>query len=188
MVKAKRGDKNLVVDILAQAFRENKSVNYIVKQDSKREVRIKNLMTYSFDLCYAFGNVFLSVDKNACALVLFPDRKRTTAKSILWDMKLITNCIGVSGIAKAMSREKKIKELQFKGPLYYLWFIGVKPEEQNWGVGSTLLKEIVHDAERSGRTICLETSTEKNIPWYQKLGFTIYNELDLGYKLYFLKK
>lgn len=188
MVNAKRGDKSLVIDILSQAFMENKSVNYVVKQDSKREDRIKDLMAYSFNLCYSFGNVFLSDDKNACALVIFPDQKRTTAKSILWDVTLITGCIGLSGIAKALSREKKIKVLQPKETLYYLWFIGVSPEAQNRGIGSALLKEIVHDADRSDRTLCLETSTKKNIPWYQKFGFTIYNELDLGYKLYFLKK
>ena len=86
-----------------------------------------------------------------------------------------------------MSREKKIKKLQPKEPIYYLWFIGVRPAEQNKGRGSDLLQQILQDAKERNRTLCLETSTEKNLPWYQKFGFQLYNQLDFGYTLFMLK-
>ena len=107
---------------------------------------------------------------------------------MLWDMKLITSCIGIGSVNKAMAREERIKKLQPREPLYYLWFIGVDPQEQNRGIGSALLQEIIEDAEAKNRTLCLETSTEKNIPWYLRFGLEIYNELDFGYKLFFLKR
>lgn len=37
MQKAELTDKNIIVDILVQSFSDNKSINYIVKQDSRRE-------------------------------------------------------------------------------------------------------------------------------------------------------
>jgi len=188
MTEATYADKEIIVDILANSFDNNKSVNYIVKQDKNRKERIKRLMEYSFDVCNSFGRVLLSQNKKACALIVFPDKKRTTLRSALWDIRLITNCIGLDGVTKAMSREKEIKNLQPKELLYYLWFIGVDPEEQNKGFGGDLLTEIIQDAEQQGRTLCLETSTEKNVPWYQKFGFTVYNELDIGYRLFFLKR
>ena len=188
MIEATYSDKNIIVDILANSFDENKSVNYIIKQDNRRKERIRQLMNYSFDVCNSFGRVLLSENKKACVLVVFPDKKRTTLRSALWDIRLITNCIGFGGVTRAMSREKKIKSLQPKDLLYYLWFIGVDPEEQNKGFGGALLTEIIHEAEMHDRILCLETSTEKNIPWYQKFGFTIYNELDIGYRLFFLKR
>nr|WP_294897567.1 hypothetical protein [uncultured Pedobacter sp.] len=58
------------------AFDENLSVNYIVKKDKHRVERIKVLMDYSFDMCRRYGEVYLSEDENACALVLFPDLKK----------------------------------------------------------------------------------------------------------------
>lgn len=188
MLDATYSDKNTVVDILAKSFDNNKSVNYIVRQDEHRKQRLRQLMSYSFDVCNSFGRVIFSENKKACALIIFPDKKRATVQSLLWDIKLIAGCIGLKGISKAISREKKIKNLQPKEPLYYLWFIGVNPEEQHKGIGSALLTEIIQDAEQQNRTLCLETSTEKNIPWYQKFGFTIYNELDIGYKLFFLRR
>ena len=188
MKKADYNDKHLVVDILTKSFENNQSVNYIAKQDEKRLKRISALMDYSFDVCYLFGDVFLSDDRKACALILFPHKKKTTLKSILLDVRLILSCIGIENIKKALARESKIKQLQPKGLMYYLWFIGVDPEYQNEGIGSVLLSEIIEDSEHKKRPIYLETSTLKNLPWYKKFGFQVYNELELNYKLFFLKR
>lgn len=188
MKKAQRSDKNLVIDILAKSFDTNQSVNYIVKQDNKRVQRVRSLMDYSFEVCYLFGNVFLSDDKKACALITYPDKKKTTLKSILLDITLILSAVGVKNIKKTLAREAMINKLHPKEPMYYLWFIGVEPEHQNQGIGSILLDDIIEDSEHKQRPIYLETSTIKNLPWYKKFGFHIYNELDLSYKLFFLKK
>ena len=144
MIRAEYSDKKLISEILAKSFNDNKSVNYIVKQDGKREQRLRSLMEYSFDICYLFGDVFLSNDKKGCALILLPDKKRTTLKSILLDLKLILSCIGLTNVNKAMSRESKIKKLQPRELLYYLWFIGVDLVEQGKGLGSTLIQEVIN--------------------------------------------
>jgi len=188
MIKATYQDKDRVVDILAESFDDNQSVNYIVKQDKKRNQRIKKLMAYSFDICFLYGEVFLNDDKSACALILFPDKKKNNLKSILLDIKLIVSCIGISSIKKAMKRESKIKKLQPEKLMYYLWFIGVDSDKQNMGIGSALIKEVIEEAYSKQRPVYLETSTLKNIPWYEKFGFTIYDELNLGYPLFFMKK
>ena len=87
-----------------------------------------------------------------------------------------------------MSRESKINKLHPKEPFYYLWFIGVDPAEQDKGIGTALLNGIINEAKKKNRPIYLETSTLKNIPWYEKFGFTIYNKLDFGYELFCMKK
>lgn len=188
MIKAIYKDKDRVIDILAQSFDDNQSVNYISKQDKKRKQRIRMLMEYSFEVCYLFGDVFLTEDKKSCALVLYPDKKKTTLKSILLDVQLIFFCIGIENIKKALTRESKIKQLQPKVKMYYLWFVGVDPQFQNKGIGSDLLKDIIEDSTQKGRPLYLETSTLKNLPWYKKFDFQIYAELDLSCRLFFLKR
>jgi len=188
MVNANYQDRDLVVDILASSFDNNKSVNYIIKQDNKRNLRLKELMEYSFDVCYLFGKVLLTDDKKGCALIVLPDKKKNTFRSIKLDIKLIFSCIGISNVRKALDREARIKKLQSKELMYYLWFIGVDPRDQNKGVGSSLLKEIIKESESDKRDICLETSSLKNISWYQRFGFRVYNKLELGYELFFLKR
>lgn len=188
MVQASATDKNVVITILARAFDKNKSVNYVIPQDGKRLQRIRHLMAYSFDVCNRFGQVFLSDDRTACALVLFPDKKKTTVQSVWWDVRLLASCTGIFNAGKVLSREAKIKKRQPAGALYYLWFIGTDPLQQNKGTGSKLLQEVIRESERANRVLCLETSTVENIPWYRKFGFEIYNELHLPYRLFFLKK
>lgn len=188
MKRAENSDREIIVNILVNSFRDNKSVNYIIKQDAKKEVWLRRLMEYSHDICKLSGDVFITDDKAGCALIVKPDKKRTSVKSIMLDAKFIFGCLGLSNLKKAMSREAKIKSRHPVGQLYYLWFIGVDPVKQHDGIGSQLLKEVIAEGERENRIICLETSTQKNIPWYQSFGFKIYNEFDFGYKLFCLKK
>jgi len=188
MINAIHSDKELVVNILSTAFKDNKSINYIVKQDKKKEHRFKKLMEYSFDVCYLFGEVFLSDDKKGCALIVMPDKKKTTVKSILLDCKLALSVIGLSRIKRMINRESKINKLHPKGLFYYLWFIGVEPSDQNKGLGTKLMNDVINDARINHRPIYLETSTLRNIPWYEKFGFTVYDKLDFGYELFCMKK
>lgn len=188
MIPSTYENKQLVIDILTSSFDTNKSVNYIIKQDNKRPNRIRDLMDYSYEICYNFGKVYLSDDIKACALVLFPDQKKTSLKSILLDVRLILQSIGIFNIGKTLQRESKIKEVQDKKTMYYLWFIGVDPASQGKGSGTKLMEELIAESEVMKRPICLETSTLKNLPWYKKFGFEIYHELDLNYKLFFLKR
>ncbi|RKD15107.1 acetyltransferase [Pelobium manganitolerans] len=188
MKKAQYTDKDLIVDILTKSFESNQSVNYIVKQDAKRIERIKALMDYSFEVCYLFGDVFLSDDSKACALIVYPDKKKSTLKSTLLDIKLILQAVGLGNISKTLKREKLIGSIQPKIPMLYLWFIGVDPDSQGRGIGSKLLQEVVDFSNSNTRPIYLETSTVKNLPWYEKFGFEVYNEQDLTYHLYFFKR
>jgi hypothetical protein len=188
MIKAISSDKQLIVAILTDSFSQNQSVNYIIKQDGKRVERIKALMDYSFDICFLFGEVYLSDDKKGCALILYPDKKKTTFRSIYLDSKLAVKCLGIKNLFKAMRREDVITKQHPNELMYYLWFIGVSIEHQHLGIGSKLLQDIITEGHRQKRAIYLETSTLKNIPWYQHFGFTIYQEIDMGYKLFFLTK
>ena len=69
-------------------------------------------MEYSFELCFLFGDIFLTEDKNGCALLLRPDKKKITWKSLFEDITLAFAVLGLKNVKKAMAREARIK----KGP------------------------------------------------------------------------
>jgi hypothetical protein len=189
MMKATMKEKAAVVSLLSHAFEGNKSVNYIVRQDNKRSARLRALMEYSFLTCLDFGKVFLSEDGRCCALVLFPDRKRTSFRPLWRDIKLIFSVTGVCSVFKVLRRESLIKKQYPAGlKMYYIWFIGCDPAFQGRGLGTTMLCLLLSDAQRMNRPVYLETSTERNIPWYQRAGLEIYSTLDFGYPLYCFRK
>ncbi len=189
MIRARYTEKPVVIDILSKSFDDNKSINYIVKQDKKRKMRIRRLIDYSAEICFMFGKVYLSDDRHGCALILLPEKKKSTLITILLDIKLAFSVIGIFRSLKIMSRESIIKSFHPKEPFYHLWFIGVDPSYQSKGTGSIILKEVIEDCNLEKRPICLETSTMRNLPWYEKSGFSIYKELnDFGYNFYMMKK
>ena len=188
MKKATKKDRKLVIEILTNSFDENQSVNYIVKADHKRKQRIKALMAYSFDICSQFGEVYLNEQKTGCALIMYPHKKKTTLKAIWLDLMLVINSIGISRAGKAMTRETQIKSRYPKEPFYYLWFIGIDRSAQHQGEGSRLLSEVIKDAEEQNLPILLETSTLKNIPWYNRFNFEVYDKIEFTYTLFMLKR
>lgn len=188
MIKASYTDKSHVLDILCDSFDTNNSVNYVVKQDKNRKQRIRNLMDYSFEVCHLFGEVLLSEDKKACALILFPERKKTTLRTVLLDLKLALSSVGLTRVLKVLDRDSKIKRFHPKEPIYYLWFIGVSSGNQGKGIGRALLNEIMKESDSMQRSIYLETSMSENISFYKRAGFEVYNELDFGHKLFLIRR
>jgi ribosomal protein S18 acetylase RimI-like enzyme len=188
MRRAEYKDKRLVVDILSKSFDSNKSVNYVVKQDGQRKDRIRSLMGYSFNTCLVSGEIWISDDNLACALLLFPDQKKTSLQTILWDLDLAANAIGVTRVFDVLKRESQIKKNHPRCLFTYLWFIGVDPQAQKRGVGSKLLNEVIDMNANKKRPIYLETSVTNNLSWYKKFGFEVYQTIELNYELYLLRR
>jgi hypothetical protein len=188
MYKANYSDKNIVVDILTRANDTNPGANLIIKQDGKRILRLSKLMAHIFEVCFLFGEVFLSEDKKACALILYPEKRKGSLKSILLDIKLVLQCIGFRNIFNILSSEKTRKQIRPQSPISYLWNIGVDPHYQRKGIGSLLMKEITQYSFSKQRPIYFEAMIPHNVSWYRKLGFTIYHEENLLQKVFFLKK
>ena len=180
--------KSQVVDILSSSFDDNQSINYIVKQDSKRKERIRNLMAYCFEICLVKGQIFISDDENACAMILHPEREIGVFKELILDLKFAVNSVGIFRAGKVLKREKLLKQNHPSVPYYYLWFVGVRPTAQGKGVGTKLMDEVIQKFAGEPRPFYLETSAVKNISWYKKYGFELFKELDLGYKLYLMLK
>lgn len=177
-------DKSRIIDILCESFYDNKSVNFVVKQDHKKDKRLRVLMEYSYFIGENFGKIYLNDDKSACAILIDPSKKKTTFKSIVWDIKLLISCIGIANVSNVMKREKEIKKNHPTIDFIHLWYIGVSTNNQGKGIGTSLMNEIIQDYKKKNQPIYLETSTTKNFPFYERLGFEKVAEIDtLGYPL-----
>lgn len=69
--------------------------------------------------------------------------------------------------------EKDRKE-NMKGKDYiYLFVLGVAQRYQGLGFGGKLLSALIAESKQSGKTLYLETETEKNVKLYEKFGFKL---------------
>ena len=177
-----------MVDILADAFADNQSVNYVVKQDRHRLVRMRRLMQYAVATGQDFGKVWSLPNGQAAAVTILPDTKRVSVASVRRDVMLAFLSTGLGNVYKTLHREARIKVQHPVEPFCHLWFLGVAKEAQGQGVGSQLLTEIIDYSNTQQRAIYLETSTLRNVPWYEKFGFEVYHELNLSYPLYMMRR
>ncbi|WEK20422.1 MAG: GNAT family N-acetyltransferase [Candidatus Pedobacter colombiensis] len=188
IIKAERVDKGRVVALLCLSFSENLSVGYLVGTGKGRRLRLRRLMAYAFEVCFRFGEVWLSEGKQGCALVLYPHLKGFSLRVFWMDLNLVFGVVGLLRLSQVLRREKLLAARHRDNPFYYLWFIGVNPWVQRQGIGTLMLREFIADAELAGMPVYLETSVVSNLVWYEKFGFRVYDELDFGYRLFFLKK
>lgn len=188
MFIASSDDKELIVDILSQSIDEEKCINYNIPQDKKRTARIRYLIDYSFEVSRQFGEVYISDDRKACAIMLYPQQKKSIFSTFWLDIRLIVRTLGISGILKSLKSGAKAKKDWPEENIAYLWYIGVYPKDQHQGIGTKLLKQILAEADKDKHIVCLETSTRKNLSWYERSGFQIYHQIELDFSLFFLKR
>jgi GNAT superfamily N-acetyltransferase len=62
-------------------------------------------------------------------------------------------------------------------PHWYLSAVGVIPERQHRGLGSSLVRSGISRADRDGVAVYLETETEANVRFYEHLGFEIREQI-----------
>ena len=120
-------------------------------------------------------------------MVIYPDEKKFNISTLLLDLKLAKDAIGLFRLPKIIKRESQIKALYPSKKITYLWFLGVETAKQKNGVGSLLLEQLIGNDSNLRGPLYLETSNEANVHFYQKAGFQLYQKLDVGYTLYCFK-
>lgn len=67
-----------------------------------------------------------------------------------------------------------------KEPHWYLPMIGTDPTKQGKGYGSMLLQHALLQCDRDNKPAYLESSNPKNIPLYERFGFKVIGEIQVG--------
>ena len=192
MLKATLADRDLVINILHSAFEpimDDNSINFIVKQDAKRSERVKYLMEFLVDDCYDFGEILLSDKKNACILLKYPHKAKTTF-AVLWrHVKLAFKSVGLSNVPKVLRRQAAIKKHHIKGEYIHPVIMGATSEVRGFGFGARLIKQLFEDRdEKNHLPVIIETTTDENLRMYQRFGFKLIKEVQTkNFPLYFLR-
>lgn len=187
MIKANILDKKLIVKLLHDSFIDIKipnSINYTIKSDKNRSRRMIALMDYQFDMALKYGAIFLNDEKTAC--ILYIHKIHFNVINLIWNFKLVINCIGFNNVFKTLKRERLLNKQHPKIPFKHLWLMAVSPDLQGKGVGSEILQETLKHYKNN--LVYVETTTDDNVKFYKKNGFSIFNQtLELDYPLYFMK-
>jgi ribosomal protein S18 acetylase RimI-like enzyme len=170
--------------ILGKAF-EDDPVSVAVYKGFSPSKRVRAL-TFDFStellLCIRKGHPIQvnENDKMVAAAVIYPPGAYPLPVIDQW-LILLKSILG-NGWYDIKAWNKWLIEVDKNHPTeahFYLEYLGVEPEYQGMGFGSSILKYLNTKADEAGVGCYLENANPRNISFYQQAGFQIIGELEI---------
>ena len=179
MRRARREDKDIVVNILSKSFINDPHVNWLLEK-SKCKNKLKIMMEYVFGESFNKGEIFLNDDNTAAVLWNFEKKEKVSFEYIIRNLSFLF-CVGLKTTIRTLKADMLIYNLYPKNQKYcQLYLIGVLPEGQGKGLASALMNPMIENMQKKAIPVHLETANPKNVDIYKKKGFTIFNTTRLG--------
>lgn len=179
--KATQLDKEQCITTLARAFNEDPVINWFIRQDKKRDNAFKLFFEIAF--CYLtipFDQVYMSGCGNAAALWSPPGKWKLGAFDQLRLLPDYVKAFNYKRLLKVIPPIQKMQALHPEFPHYYLFVLGVRPEMQNRGFGSALMREVLMKCDSEKIPAYLEATSPSNRDLYLRHGFKVIRKFSLS--------
>ncbi|GMK53580.1 hypothetical protein CspeluHIS016_0101660 [Cutaneotrichosporon spelunceum] len=110
----------------------------------------------------------------AAAVVVSPGPKQKREETPYSDE--LQRLTPAASAAKMKHYHEVVDELEaeaFGDETHYISFLGVAPWARGKGLGGAIMRHVMTRARADGRLVTLTTTTEENLPMYEKLGFKV---------------
>lgn len=176
--EASTGDVAPLGAVLARAFRDDPVQRWFFPSDADWARGSPRLFRATLRLWSRFGVVQTRADRAGAAIWVPPGPPRLP-RSAEWRLsfeaiRALRRRVGLAARAFARMEHHHPKE-----PHWYLMVLGTEPELQGRGVGSALLRPVLDRCDREGTLAWLESSKERNLPFYRRHGFELVETLPL---------
>ncbi len=170
--------------VIAASFLHYPLMLYAFKEHSqeKRAARLQHLYNRCVSAASIYGGIEISPDMQG-AVIWLPGKNftLTLAKEIRSGMALIPFEIGIKPTLRLMNHDGESEGWIKKNAspnMGYIWCIGVLPHARGNGNSRILIENSIAKMRDIGLTECwLKTEDPKNVTIYQKLGFSVVNEM-----------
>ncbi|MET2717769.1 GNAT family N-acetyltransferase [Streptomyces harbinensis] len=169
-------DVATAVDTLARAFADYPFTRHVIAADGHRD-RIRRFQ----ELCLTrigreYGRVWVAEEGRAVAVWAVPGQDPTPAFAAL--APVFAELSGDRAAAYA-SAEAALAPHRPQEPGWFLDTVATAPEAQGRGLGRAALLPGLQEAGAAGLPAFLETSDERNLRFYERLGFRVTADVPL---------
>jgi GNAT superfamily N-acetyltransferase len=172
-------DLDFLVDTLSDAFAEDPMFNWLFPSTGLYPAFFRLLVK---DVYLPRGIVHIDDQGRAAALWLPPEERMKIAPRLpmlRFGLKLL-RLNGLRPVWRVLRQSSIFARHHPKEPHYYLQFIGCQRSEQGHGIGSALLKRGIQICDERGMPAYLECSNPRNIPLYERHGFAVTGQQEVG--------
>ncbi len=192
MKKAIKSDKDKVVKIICESFDSNPHINFIIKNDYKREKRIKALAHYAFIIGIRRNGIYLTDDEQGLAIVFQSNQFKKNLYEYWLQLCLVFKVFSIFRTNKICKLESLVqKNRESKGAYLYVWFLGVSNNALGTNDARELMKYLFNLSQELNLPLYSETTIERNNIIYKRFGFEDYNTLNTGIEnliFYYMKR
>jgi ribosomal protein S18 acetylase RimI-like enzyme len=172
-------DRDAIAETLTHAFFDDPVMAWVFEDEDTRLVKLRTWMQLNFDVGIGCGHLYTSEDRRAAAIWAPPDVELFDDVSGPRVVKLLADLIGDASRKKLAG----LMEMTMKHPEephFYLMLLGTRPESQGQGQAGALLRPILERCDAQGLVAFLESSNPSNVPFYERHGFEVMCEVQLG--------
>jgi GNAT superfamily N-acetyltransferase len=174
-----RADIGPASQMMARAFADDPVMRWILPDEPMRLRRLPKFFAVSMRGVLRHGSSELMVLSHrlaGCAVWLPPGR---------WLPSTWRQLAAVPGYARALGSQLAVASVTYHAlaeahpaaPHWYLAGLGTDPPFQGTGVGSELIRARLARCDAAGLPAYLESSNERNVPFYERHGFRVTAEL-----------
>ncbi len=178
VVRAEPRDHDAIVRVLVRAFDADPVVNYLLRRDAHRG--------RAFALCFAaflkhvtmpHGETWIADNGAGAALWTPPGRSNVSMRTILAMGPSLLRAVGLSRARSMGAAANRVQRKHPHTPHFYLFAIGVDPDQQGRGIGGALLQTVLRRCDAERMPAYLEASTPNNRRLYERHGFRATGEV-----------
>jgi ribosomal protein S18 acetylase RimI-like enzyme len=161
---------------LTRAFDDDPLTTWLFPNDAARRRRLPSFFRALLRASLQFGEVYATEDRQ-CAAIWNPPG--TFPMDRLTDARLGINTARLVG-TRIVTRARGLLYIEShhpKEPHWYLQMLGTDPDHQSRGAGSAILAPVLERCDDKRERVYLESSKEQNIPFYERHGFEVTEEI-----------
>ena len=165
-------DGPALAESLARAFEDDPMTLYAHPRRSTRRRRLRFWFAGRLGTLLDEELVFCDEERRGAALWAAPDRWELPAREVLRSLRLANR-----RLPQLLVGFRRVESRHPTEPHFYLAVLGVEPGTQRRGLGSRLLEPMLGRCDTEGVPAYLESSKERNVPFYERHGFRVTDEV-----------
>jgi len=177
--RAAEADVDQMAAQLARSFFDDPVMGHVFRNAARRPEALRRYFTSQMRGDYLpHGGCYTTDDYLGSAIWAPP------GKPLLTGLAGITNLVRVlpfvvTHLKTTLDLISTIESMHPHEPHWYLATLGTDPEAQGKGIGSALMQPVLDHCDAEGWPAYLESSKERNVPFYARHGFKVVEEVPL---------
>ena len=174
--EARQDEQRSVCDVLGRAFFDDPVAAYLFPDAKTRSERYARFAGIAID---AFADSVLVMTEPEIRTGAIWQAPRPAALGFARQIRVLAKLVGLtrSGLRRAARLGELMSRHHLREPHWYLAVLGTDPDAQRTGLASAVIAPVLERCDRERVPAYLESSKAANIPFYNKHGFEVVDEL-----------